>query len=230
MRRVIIQTALVAGGALALAGCGIADSRSPVPEFMRGKLSETLPEPPPDIGKLVRERLDSVFTTTSYPHHVQVSTPLRDLHGLGWTACVKAELTSVTGKPLGTQIYRITVSGGVIIRPKRRAEEPQTIADPRTTSRSSAQTLQSRGARLGRSAETLEDAGASTDAEVDVLAFAIGDIFVRGLCPGRCRRQHRDQSIKTLRMIDRKSPGRLWHDLVRRQSGIGFHSFCEMPA
>jgi hypothetical protein len=121
MRRVIIQAALVAGGVLALAGCGIADSRSPVPEFMRGKASETPPEPPPDVGRLVRERLDSVFTTTSYPHHVQVSPPLHDLHGLGWTACVKAELTSVSGKPLGTQIYRITISSGAIID-RRRAE------------------------------------------------------------------------------------------------------------
>ena len=35
MRRVI-YTALMAGGALVLAACGLADSRSPVPEFMRG--------------------------------------------------------------------------------------------------------------------------------------------------------------------------------------------------
>jgi hypothetical protein len=122
MWRVIIHAVLMAGGALALAGCGIADSRSPVPEFMRGKASETPPEPPPDVRKLVRERLDSVFTAASYPRHVQVSSPLRDLHGSGWTACVKAELTSVTGKPLGTQTYRITVSGGTII--DRRHVEP----------------------------------------------------------------------------------------------------------
>jgi hypothetical protein len=122
MRRVVFRNVLVAGGVLALAGCGIADSRSPVPEFMRGKVTETPPEPPPDVGRLVREKLDAVFTTTSYPHHVQVSPPQRDLHGLGWTACVKAELTSVNGKPLGTQIYRITISGGVIID-RRRAED-----------------------------------------------------------------------------------------------------------
>jgi hypothetical protein len=123
MRRVIFRNVLVAGGALALAGCGIADSRSPVPEFMRGKASEPPPEPPPDVRKLVRERLDSVFTTTSYPRHIQVSPPLRDLHGSGWTACVKAELTSVTGKPLGAQTYRVTVSGGVIIDRRRAVAE-----------------------------------------------------------------------------------------------------------
>jgi hypothetical protein len=32
-----------------------------------------------------------------------------------WLAgCVKAELTSVMGKPLGTQTYRITIADGVI--------------------------------------------------------------------------------------------------------------------
>ena len=112
----MIYTALVAGGALALAGCGIADSRSPVPEFMRAKSSEPPPlEPPPDIKGLVREKLDSVFTAASQPRDVQVSPPRRDLHGLGWTACVRADLTSVNGKPLGSQTYRITISGGVII-------------------------------------------------------------------------------------------------------------------
>jgi hypothetical protein len=34
--------------------------------------------------------------------------------GPGWTACVKAEVVSVTGKPLGTQTYRVEISGGVI--------------------------------------------------------------------------------------------------------------------
>jgi len=35
MRRIIVHAALMAGGLLLLAGCGIADSPSPVPEFMR---------------------------------------------------------------------------------------------------------------------------------------------------------------------------------------------------
>ncbi len=116
MRRIIIYTALLAGGAVTLAGCGIADSHSPVPEFMRAKASEpAAPEPPPDIKGLVREKLDLVFTAASQPRHVQVSPPRRDLRGPGWTACVKADLTSVNGKPLGSQTYRITISGGVII-------------------------------------------------------------------------------------------------------------------
>jgi hypothetical protein len=121
MRRVV-HGALIAGVALALAGCGFADSRSPVPEFMRVKAGEPPPpEPPPDVRQLVREKLDSVFVNTSYPRQVRVSPPHRELQGPGWTACVRAELTSVMGKPLGTETYRVTVSGGTIVD-RRRAE------------------------------------------------------------------------------------------------------------
>jgi len=119
MRRVIIYAALMAGGALMLAGCGIADSRSPVPEFMRAKASDPPPEQPPNVGELVRRNLDSVFVASSSPRQVRISAPRRDLHGPGWTACVRAELTSATGRPLGAQTYRITISGGAIVDRRR---------------------------------------------------------------------------------------------------------------
>jgi hypothetical protein len=127
MWRAIVQTVLIAGVALALAGCGIADSRSPVPEFMRAKPSEPPPEPPPDVRQIVRDKLDSVFVAASYPRQVRVSPAHRDLHGPDWTACVRAELNSANGKPLGTQTYRITISGGVIID-RRRAEAEDVCA------------------------------------------------------------------------------------------------------
>jgi hypothetical protein len=115
-------------GALALSGCGIADSRSPVPEFMRAKASEPPPlEEPPDVKQLVREKLDSVFVAQSNPQHVQVSPARHDLRGLGWTACVKAELTNAVGKPLGGVTYRITISSGVVID-RQRAEAEDTCA------------------------------------------------------------------------------------------------------
>ncbi|MEP6839036.1 MAG: hypothetical protein ABJA75_13340 [Bradyrhizobium sp.] len=115
MRRQIIHIALMTGGALWLAGCGLADIRSPVPEFMRAKAPDPAPlEAPPDVKRMLSEKLDAVFTAASRPAQVRVSEPRHNLRGPGWTACVRAELTSVMGKPLGTQTYRITVADGVI--------------------------------------------------------------------------------------------------------------------
>jgi hypothetical protein len=119
MRRVIVHAALIVGGTLLLAGCGIADSRSPVPEFMRAKVSAPPPEPTPDVRQMVAKNLDSVFVNTSYPKKVRVSPPRRD--GQGWTACVRAEITSVNGKPLGEETYRVTIGSGMILD-RRRAE------------------------------------------------------------------------------------------------------------
>src|SRR5258708_12837870 len=93
MRRVIYP-ALMAGAALGLGGCGFADSRLPVPEFMRGKAIEPPPpEPPPDVKQLVREKLDAVFTANSYPRHVRVSSPLPDPKRSAWTPCIPPDLT-----------------------------------------------------------------------------------------------------------------------------------------
>ena len=128
MRRTIIDAALIAAGALALGACGFADSRSPVPEFMRAKADDPPPpEPAPDIRQLVRKDLDSVFAAGSHPRQVRVSPPRSDPHGPGWTACVEAELDSATGRPLGTQTYRITIGGGVIVD-RRRVEAADSCA------------------------------------------------------------------------------------------------------
>src|SRR5258708_25443711 len=88
--------------ALALAGCGFADSRSPVvPEFMRIKAPDLPPlEAPPDVKRLVAEKLDSVFTAASHPTRAQISAPIHHPRGRGWTACVRAALTAVMGRPL----------------------------------------------------------------------------------------------------------------------------------
>ena len=107
-----------------LAGCGFADIRSPVPEFMRAKAPEPPPlAAPPDIKTMLREKLDAVFMQTARPTQVRVSEPRHNLRGPGWTACVKAEVISVTGKPLGTQTYRVEISGGVIA--DRQKVEPE---------------------------------------------------------------------------------------------------------
>lgn len=115
MRRIVVHIALMAGAALTLAACGFADIRSPVPEFMRAKAPDPPAlEPPPDVKRMLKEKLDSVFTPASQPTDVRVSPPRPNLRGPGWTACVRAEVVSVTGTPLGTQTYRVEISGGVI--------------------------------------------------------------------------------------------------------------------
>lgn len=121
MLRIVAHAALMAG-ALALASCGFADSRAPVPEFMRLKEAEQPPpEPAPDVKRVVREQINVVFLNTSYPREVHVAPPHREVRGPGWTACVRAQLTSATGAALGPQIYIVTISGGKVVD-RRRAE------------------------------------------------------------------------------------------------------------
>lgn len=121
MLRIVAHVALIAG-ALALGACGFADSRAPVPEFMRLKEAEQPPpEPPPDVKRVVREQIDVVFINTSYPREVHVAPPHHEVRGQGWTACVRAQLTSATGSALGPQTYIVTIASGKVID-RRRAE------------------------------------------------------------------------------------------------------------
>jgi hypothetical protein len=122
MFRLVAQVVLLPVVALALGACGFADSRAPVPEFMRMKEAEQAPpEPPPDVKRLVREQLDAVFLSTSNPREVHVAPPHHEVRGLGWTACVRAQLNSATGSALGPQTYIVTINGGKVID-RRRAE------------------------------------------------------------------------------------------------------------
>ena len=118
----LVQAALIAVGTLVLAGCGFTDSYAPVPGFMRSKaVDPPSAEPPPDVRQLLRNNLDSVFVAASNPRGVQVSPPRHAPNGAGWTACVRAELTSVMGRPLGSETYRITIGNGAIVD-RRHAE------------------------------------------------------------------------------------------------------------
>ena len=125
MRRLALSIAL-ATCALALAACGLADSRTPLPlpSFLRAKPADPPPlEPVPDVRRMVQEKLDSVFTAQSNPQNVRVSEARPELRGRGWTACVKAELTSANGKPLGEETYRISIDGDVIVDRRRALPE-----------------------------------------------------------------------------------------------------------
>lgn len=128
MGRVATLTLAIAGMAGALAGCGGADSHSKLPEFLRAKAPEPRQlSPEPNVKQLVRDHLGQVFTAASHPQHVRVSRPRREPNGPGWTACVRAELTSITGGPLGTQTYVATISDGVILD-RRRVEADDNCA------------------------------------------------------------------------------------------------------
>ena len=111
----LVHLGLVGSAVLALAAYGTADSHAPVPEFMRVQEPDPLPQSPPDVRQLVRDQLESVFVRTSLP-------PLHDSRGPGWTARVKAEVNSATGKPIGTETYRVTISEGQIVD-RRRADD-----------------------------------------------------------------------------------------------------------
>jgi hypothetical protein len=122
MWRAVVSAVVMAGAAVALTGCA-ADPHGPLPKIMTAKEAEPRQlDPQPDVKQLLRDKLSSVFTAASHPRRVRVSPPRRELNGPGWTACVKAEVTSVIGKPLGTQTYLAIISGGIIL--DRRRVEP----------------------------------------------------------------------------------------------------------
>ena len=119
MRGIIGRWMLLSVSALMLSACA-ADSHASLPQFLRIKAADPPPpEQPPDVKQMVHDRLDAVFMTTSHPRQVRVSRPLREAQGNGWTACVRAEVDSATGKPLGSQTYRITIGDGSIVDRRR---------------------------------------------------------------------------------------------------------------
>jgi hypothetical protein len=123
MGRITRHILLIITAAFALAGCA-ADPHSSLPAFMRVKESEPPPlEPPPDVKQLVHDHLDSVFVAQSQPQNVRVSAARHELRGSGWTACVKADLLAATGKPLGTETYRITIDDGRIFDRRRAVDD-----------------------------------------------------------------------------------------------------------
>jgi hypothetical protein len=107
-----------------LAGCGMVDSLSSSPESRRATIQDSQPlDPQPDVRRLVHDKPDSLFLQGSHPTHIRISTPRREPSGPGWTVCVKADLMSVMGQPLGTQTYLTTIENNVIFDRRRSGAE-----------------------------------------------------------------------------------------------------------
>lgn len=120
MLRIFFHIAFIGGAALMLGACGLADSHASWPEILRAKgAAPPSPEETPDIKRLVRENLNSVFVPSSNPRAVQVSPPIHNPRGLGWDACVRAALTNALAKPIGVETYQITIASGVIVDRRR---------------------------------------------------------------------------------------------------------------
>ena len=123
MGRITLHILLIVAAAFTLAGCGFADSHASLPGFMRAKENEPALEPAPDVKQIVHDHLDSVFVAQSQPQNVQVSPARHSLRGTGWITCVKADLLSATGKPLGTETYRVTIDDGQIFDRQRASDD-----------------------------------------------------------------------------------------------------------
>jgi hypothetical protein len=124
MRGGFLHIAVLVGTALVLAGCGFADIRSPVPDFMKIKEADPVPpEPPPDVKRLVHDQLETMFASNSFPRDVRVSAPHHEVVGPGWTACVRADVNSATGKAINGETWRISIVSGTIVDRRRAGED-----------------------------------------------------------------------------------------------------------
>lgn len=115
MRPAFARILAVAGAAILLAGCGMADSHANLPKFMR----QEAPPPPgqpaaPDVRGLVRDNIASIFVASAHPTGIAVAPPRRDPHGPGWTACIKASVSAMSNQPIGLQTYVLFIENGRI--------------------------------------------------------------------------------------------------------------------
>ena len=105
-----------------LTGCGLADSHAVlVPESFRA------PEPPPpqiqtpDVHALLRADPTGLFLASANPTNTRVSRAEPSASGMTWTACVKADVTGMSGNLIRDQVLQIEIFGGQI-RDRRRAD------------------------------------------------------------------------------------------------------------
>ena len=111
MGRIVVHLALMAGGALVVAGCGFADTHASLPEFMRTKAID--PPPPsrrPTSGNWSAKFWIGVCRLVKPAAGAGLAAAARSLW-IGLDGVVSRRLTSVMGTPLGSETYRITDQG-----------------------------------------------------------------------------------------------------------------------
>ena len=108
--------------AVLLSGCGLADSHSTfVPQAFRA------PEPPqpqteaPDVRALVLADPNGLFLASANPTNIRISQAQPAIPGVSWTACIKANVTGMSGNIINDQILQVEIVGGKI-RDRRRAD------------------------------------------------------------------------------------------------------------
>src|SRR5665647_1872199 len=108
---------VVFGLAVPLCSCGAVDSQvTYVPAFFRQPAPNAVEtEQPPDVHLIVRDNISAIFMATASPSNISVSFPIPAQYG-GWTTCVKATTTGVTGRSLGTQTYLVNIEHDQISR------------------------------------------------------------------------------------------------------------------
>lgn len=99
----------VIGLAVPLFGCGAVDSQvTYVPESFRQKAPPQETERPPDVHRVVRDGISKIFMVTAMPNDISVSFPVPAKYG-GWTTCVRAVATGISGRSLGTETFLVNI-------------------------------------------------------------------------------------------------------------------------
>jgi hypothetical protein len=127
LRTMKLRMALIAGTALLLAGCGVADQYSVLPQIFREPSKEPpQPDPEPDVKELVRAGADKLFT--GHPSSVAVARPRR-ISGQEFNVCVKAVVPgAIDGEPRPITIL-ITIEHGKLTDRHRATSQDRCAAD-----------------------------------------------------------------------------------------------------
>lgn len=115
MRPILVRVQAIAGAAIVLAGCGLADSHSALPKFLRQAEQQTgEQEAPPDVRHLVRANMASLFVASANPRDIAVSPARHVPQGPGWRACIKANVNGMSNQSIGIQTFVIAIENGRI--------------------------------------------------------------------------------------------------------------------